>query len=118
MIKTLAAQIKQYKKSTLLTPLFTILEVVMEVLIPFVTASIIDKGINGNDGAGDLPKVFIYGGVMLVMAFMSLAFGVLAGKFATNASAGFACATQCSRISRHSRSQTSTSSALPDLSHV
>lgn len=91
MIKTLAAQIKQYKKSTLLTPLFTILEVVMEVLIPFVTASIIDKGINGNDGAGDLPKVFIYGGVMLVMAFMSLAFGALAGKYAANASAGFAC---------------------------
>ena len=91
MIKTLAAQIKQYKKSTLLTPLFTILEVVMEVLIPFVTASIIDKGINGNDGAGDLPKVFIYGGVMIVMAFMSLAFGVLAGKYAANASAGFAC---------------------------
>ena len=91
MIKTLAAQIKQYQKSTLLTPLFTILEVVMEVLIPFVTAAIIDKGINGNDGAGDLPKVFIYGGVMLVMAFMSLAFGVLAGKYAANASAGFAC---------------------------
>ena len=91
MIKTLAAQIKQYKKATLLTPLFTILEVVMEVLIPFDTASIIDKGINGNDGAGDLPKVFIYGGVMLVMAFMSLAFGVLAGKYAANASAGFAC---------------------------
>lgn len=87
MIKTLAAQIKQYKKSTLLTPLFTILEVVMEVLIPFVTASIIDKGIN----AGDLSKVYIYGGVMLVMAFMSLAFGVLAGKYAANASAGFAC---------------------------
>lgn len=87
MIKTLAAQIKQYKKSTLLTPLFTVLEVVMEVLIPFVTASIIDKGIN----AGDLSKVYIYGGVMLVMAFMSLAFGVLAGKYAANASAGFAC---------------------------
>ncbi len=87
MIKTLAAQIKQYKKSTLLTPLFTVLEVVMEVLIPFVTASIIDKGIN----AGDISKVYIYGGIMLVMAFMSLAFGVLAGKYAANASAGFAC---------------------------
>lgn len=59
----------------------------MEVLIPFVTASIIDKGIN----AGDITKVYIYGGVMLIMAFMSLAFGVLAGKYAANASAGFAC---------------------------
>lgn len=87
MIKTLAAQIKQYKRSTLLTPLFTVLEVVMEVLIPFVTAAIIDKGIN----AGDVSKVYIYGGVMLIMAFMSLTFGVLAGKFAANASAGFAC---------------------------
>ena len=87
MLKTLAAQIKQYKRSTLLTPLFTVLEVVMEVLIPFVTAAIIDKGIN----AGDISKVYIYGGIMLVMAFMSLTFGVLAGKFAANASAGFAC---------------------------
>ena len=91
MIKTLAAQIRQYKRSTLLTPLFTILEVVMEVLIPFVTATIIDKGINGNNGEGDLPTVFIYGGVMIVMAVLSLSFGVLAGKFAANASAGFAC---------------------------
>lgn len=87
MIKTLAAQIKQYKRSTLLTPLFTILEVVMEVLIPFVTAALIDKGIN----AGDITKVYLYGGIMIVMAFMSLTFGVLAGKFAANASAGFAC---------------------------
>lgn len=87
MIKTLAAQIKQYKISTLLTPLFTILEVVMEVLIPFVTAAIIDKGIN----AGDISKVYLYGGIMIIMAFLSLTFGVLAGKFAANASSGFAC---------------------------
>lgn len=86
MIKTLAAQIKQYKKSTLLTPLFTILEVVMEVLIPFITAAMIDQGIN----AGDLSKVFLYGVIMIVMAFLSLTFGVLAGKFAANASSGFA----------------------------
>ena len=87
MIKTLAAHIKQYKISTLLTPLFTILEVVMEVLIPFVTAAIIDKGIN----AGDISKVYLYGGIMIIMAFLSLTFGVLAGKFAANASSGFAC---------------------------
>ena len=87
MFKTLAAQIKQYKRSTLLTPLFTILEVVMEVLIPFVTAKIIDDGINAND----LQKVYLYSGIMLIMAFMSLAFGVLAGRFAANASSGFAC---------------------------
>lgn len=87
MIKTLAAQIKQYKASALLAPLFSVLEVVMEVLIPFVTAAIIDKGIN----EGDITKVYLYGGIMIAMAFMSLTFGVLAGKFAANASAGFAC---------------------------
>ena len=51
MIKTLLKQVKQYKKESLLTPLFTALEVLMEVLIPFITASIIDKGIEqGNIG--------------------------------------------------------------------
>lgn len=87
MIKTLAAQIKQYKSSTLLTPLFTILEVVMEILIPLVTAAIIDQGIK----AGDITKVYLYGGLMIVMAFFSLAFGALAGRFAAKASSGFAC---------------------------
>ena len=49
----------------------------MEVLIPFVTASIIDKGIE----AGNIQQVYFYGGIMLVMAFLSLVFGVLAGRF-------------------------------------
>ena len=75
MIKTLLAQVRQYKKASLLAPLFTGLEVLMEVLIPFVTASIIDKGIE----AGDLGQVYRYGLLMLVMAFFSLCFGVLAG---------------------------------------
>lgn len=104
MLKTLAAQIKQYKRSTLLTPLFTVLEVVMEVLIPFVTAAIIDKGIN----AGDISKVYIYGGIMLVMAFMSLTFGVLAGKSLRTLprDSHVISVTQCSPISSSSRSQT------------
>ena len=59
----------------------------MEVLIPFVTASIIDKGIE----AGNIHQVYLYGGIMLVMAFLSLAFGVLAGRFAAKASSGLAC---------------------------
>ena len=59
----------------------------MEVLIPFVTASIIDKGIE----AGNIQQVYFYGGIMLAMAFLSLAFGVLAGKYAAKASSGFAC---------------------------
>lgn len=87
MIKTLSQYIKQYKKATILTPIFTGLEVLMEILIPFVTASIIDKGIN----AGDMQAVCLYGAIMLVLAFLSLAFGILAGKFAAEASTGFAC---------------------------
>lgn len=87
MIKTLLKQVKQYKKASLLAPLFTGLEVLMEVLIPFITASIIDKGIE----AGNIRNVYLYGAVMLFAAFLSLFFGVLAGRYAASASSGFAC---------------------------
>lgn len=87
MIKTLIGRIGEYKKVTLLTPLFTALEVLMEVLIPFITALIIDRGI----AQGDIRQIYFYGALMLVIAFFSLTFGVLAGKYAAAASAGFAC---------------------------
>ena len=87
MVSTLFRQIKQYKKASLLTPLFTTLEVVMEVAIPFVIAYIIDRGI----AVGDMGQVYFYGAIMLVMAFLSLLFGALAGKYAAAASSGFAC---------------------------
>lgn len=87
MIKTILGQVKQYKKASLLSPLFAALEVVMEVLIPYITAQIIDKGIEG----GDIGKVYLYGACMIVMAMFSLTFGVLAGKYAANASSGIAC---------------------------
>ena len=87
MVSTLFRQIKQYKKASLLTPLFTTLEVVMEVAIPFVIAYIIDKGI----AVGDMGQVYLYGAIMLVMALLSLLFGALAGKYAAAASSGFAC---------------------------
>jgi len=87
MIKTILGQVKQYKKASLLSPLFAALEVVMEVLIPYITAQIIDKGIEG----GDIDKVYLYGVCMIVMAMLSLSFGVLAGKYAANASSGLAC---------------------------
>ncbi len=87
MIKTLISQVGEYKKVSLLTPLFTALEVLMEILIPFITASIIDKGIE----AGDMRQVCFYGAIMLILAFLSLTFGVLAGRYAAAASAGFAC---------------------------
>ena len=72
--------------AALLTPLFTALEVVMDVLIPWVTARLIDLGIN----AGDMAAVYRYGGLMVVMALLSLAFGILAGRFSAYASTGFA----------------------------
>lgn len=87
MIKTLSGQIRQYKKASLLTPLYTALEVLMEILIPFITASIIDEGIE----TGNMQKVLFYGAVMLVLAFLSLFFGTQAGKNAAEASTGFAC---------------------------
>lgn len=87
MLKTLLKQVKQYKKPSLLTPLFAALEVVMEVLIPFITAAIIDQGIT----AGNMRIIGLYGFIMLVTAMLSLLFGVLAGKYAADASAGFAC---------------------------
>ena len=85
-MKTIVKYIGQYKKDSILTPLFTALEVVMEVLLPFITAKIIDNGLQ----AGNMQAVYQYGIVMLVMAFFSLAFGALAGKYAASASAGVA----------------------------
>lgn len=87
MIKTLAAQIKQYKKDTILTPIFMAFEVLFEVIIPLITAKLIDDGIS----AGNMPAVLKYGMLMILFAFLSLTSGVLAGKFAATASSGFAC---------------------------
>ena len=86
MIKTLAKQIGQYKTASIMTPLMTALEVVMDVMIPYITASLIDKGIN----AGNIQQVYYYGALMLGMAFLSLLFGILAGRFSSYASSGFA----------------------------
>ena len=87
MIKTLAKCIGKYKKESIITPIFTAVEVFLEILIPFITASIIDKGIQ----AGDMKKVGIYGGIMLIIAFLSLFCGIQAGRYAAAASTGFAC---------------------------
>ncbi len=87
MFKTLLRQVGQYKTSAILTPVFTSSEVVMEVLIPYVTARLIDEGIT----AGDMQNVYLYGGLMLGMACLSLLFGILAGHYSAYASTGFAC---------------------------
>ena len=85
-LKTLYRQIRQYRTASVLTPLFTSLEVVMDVLIPYVTAMLIDRGLS----AGDMQQVYFYGAIMIGMALLSLAFGILAGRFASYASTGFA----------------------------
>jgi ATP-binding cassette subfamily B protein len=86
MLKTLIRQIRGYKTATILTPVWTALEVLMDVLIPYVTASLIDKGIN----AGDMQNVYYYGTIMLSMALMSMVFGILGGRCSAYASTGFA----------------------------
>ena len=86
MIKKLARYINGYKKDSILTPIFVMLEVVMEVLIPFLMADLIDKGIDG----GNIPLIIKLGLALLIGAFISLFFGALAGKTAATASAGFA----------------------------
>ena len=87
MLKTLSRCIGRYRRASVLTPVFTALEVFMEILITFVTAAIIDRGIE----AGDMQKILIYGAVMLACAFLSLLFGVQASKYGATASSGFAC---------------------------
>ena len=86
MLRTLYNQIGQYKRASLATPLMTALEVVMDVLIPYVTAMLIDKGIM----AGDMQAVYKYGLLMVGMAFLSLLFGILAGRVSAYAATGFA----------------------------
>ena len=86
MIKTLLGQVGRYRTAALLTPVWTAAEVVMGVLIPYVTASLIDKGI----GSGEMHNVLRYGGEMLLIACFSLLFGILAGRFAAYSSTGLA----------------------------
>ena len=86
MLKTLKSCIGQYKKAAILTPIFTALEVLMDVLLPYVTASIIDKGIN----AGDMNAVIKYGLILLLLAFFALFCGAMSAKYSAEASTGFA----------------------------
>ncbi|MDD2414793.1 MAG: ABC transporter ATP-binding protein [Eubacteriaceae bacterium] len=86
MIKTLMGSIREYKKDSLLSPLFVIMEVGMEVIIPLLMVRLIDQGLN----AGNMHNTLMYGLIMIICAMISLAFGVLAGKYAASASAGLA----------------------------
>lgn len=87
MFKILGAQIKQYKKQTILAPLLTMMEAVMETLIPFTMAAIIDQGIQ----KGDMAAIFKYGAIIAMLACLALLFGATAGRTAARASTGLAC---------------------------
>lgn len=86
MIKKLAMCIGQYKKASILTPLYVLFEVIMEVAIPFLMADLIDKGIN----AGEMSVIMKLGIALIISSLISLLFGILAGHYAAVASSGFA----------------------------
>jgi len=86
MIKALAKQIKEYKSASLVTPIFMILEVAMEMVIPLLMASIIDDGVQ----AGDMKHIFVIGCYMILAAIVGLFAGVMGGKYGAKASTGFA----------------------------
>ncbi|GEA31751.1 ABC transporter ATP-binding protein [Clostridium diolis] len=86
MIKRLAGFVAEFKRDSILTPLYVALEVVMETIIPLLMAWIIDNGV----GKGDVKYVSIVGGAMIITSFLSLTFGVLGGVHASKASTGFA----------------------------
>ena len=86
MIKTLLAQVKEFKKASFLTPVFMILEVVVETLIPLVMADMIDHGVE----AGNISYLYQRGAIMALLAVAGLVTGILGGKYGAYASSGFA----------------------------
>ena len=86
MVKTILSQVKEFKKDSLLTPVFMILEVIMEMVIPLLMAAIIDNGVE----KGNLPYIYKTGAIMMVMAVFGLAAGMLGAKYAASASTGLA----------------------------
>jgi len=86
MLKKLLAYVGEYKKVSLLSPLFIAVEVMMEILIPFLMASIIDDGLN----KGNMGHIYFIGLITLIIAMISLSTGFAAGRCAAKASSGFA----------------------------
>ncbi len=90
MLKKLFSRLGEYKKSALISPIFIGIEVIFEMLIPTLMAVIIDSGLNGNDGKGDMKFIVIMGLATFGVAMLSLLCGIQASKYASYASAGFA----------------------------
>ena len=86
MLKVLGAQVKEFKKASILTPIFMILEVIMETVIPLLMASIIDDGVE----AGNMQHIYTVGAWMIAAAAVGLFAGMMGGKFGARASTGFA----------------------------
>lgn len=86
MLKTLGKYIKEYKKASIATPLFMVLEVLMETLVPYLLSSLVDDGVQ----KGDMTHILIVGGVMVVCAGIGLFAGLMGGKYGAKASTGFA----------------------------
>ena len=90
MLKKLFSSLREYKKSALISPIFIGIEVIFEMLIPTLMAMIIDNGLNGNNGKGDMNFIIVMGFITLGVAMLSLLSGIQASKYASYASAGFA----------------------------
>ncbi|WP_314339785.1 ABC transporter ATP-binding protein [Leptotrichia wadei] len=90
MFKKLFSSLREYKKSALISPIFIGIEVIFEMLIPTLMAMIIDNGLNGNNGKGDMNFIIVMGLITLGVAMLSLLSGIQASKYASYASAGFA----------------------------
>ncbi len=86
MFRTILKEVKEYKWSSIVTPLYMLLEVVMETMIPFLMASIIDDGVS----VGDIRHIYLIGGLMIVAALFALLGGTMGGHFGAKASAGLA----------------------------
>lgn len=89
MIKKLLKVVREYKKEALLTPFFVMLEVVMEVCIPLVMGMLIDNGFSEGQDIVNVSAIYKYGGILIACAILALTFGILSGKFAAKAGAGF-----------------------------
>ena len=86
MLRTILKEVKEYRRASIATPCFMILEVLMETMIPFLMASIIDDGVN----VGNLGHIYRVGGLMIIVAILGLIAGMLGGRFGAKASTGLA----------------------------
>ena len=81
MLRTILKEVKEFKRASIATPIYMILEVLMEMLIPFLMASIIDQGVN----AGDIHHIYKVGGLMIVAALLGLLAGMAGGRYGAKA---------------------------------